>query len=111
MAQLNKLERTNGRKLMGIDISDEFITYARFAHSDMDWNKGSVYNTELESGYIDIVHCSFLFIHLIHHFSALHEINLRLSPGGLLYISDVNDDTFKGPEQIADLIKSHGEIY
>ena len=111
MAQLNKLEKTNGRKLMGMDISDEFITYARFAHSDLDWNKGSVYDTGLESESIDIVHCSFLFIHLIHPFWALQEINRILSPGGLLYISDVNDDTFKGPEQIADLIKAHGEIY
>ncbi len=111
MAQLNKLERTNGRKLRGIDISDEFITYARFSHSDMEWSKGSVYNTELESGSIDIVHCSFLFIHLINPFWALQEINRILSPGGLLYISDVNDDTFKGPEQIVDLIDSHGEIY
>src|SRR5699024_4701575 len=32
LAQLNKLEGTNGRKLMGMDISDELITYARFAN-------------------------------------------------------------------------------
>ena len=111
MAQVNKLQEINGRKITGIDISDEFITYARFAHSDMDWNEGSVYNTELESESVDIVHCSFLFIHLINPFWALQEINRILSPGGLLYISDVNDDTFVGPEQIAELIEAHGEIY
>lgn len=111
LAQLNKLGGTNGRKLIGIDISDELITYARFAHADMDWREGSVYNTEIESGSIDIVHCSFLFIHLIHPFWALQEINRILSPGGLLYITDVNDDTFNGPKQIAELIEAHGEIY
>lgn len=111
LAQLNKLRETKGRKLMGMDISDELITYARFANPDMDWNEGSVYNTELESESVDIVHCSFLFIHLIHPFWALQEINRILSPGGLLYVSDVNDDTFQGPEQIVELIDKHGEIY
>ncbi|MBY5957177.1 class I SAM-dependent methyltransferase [Membranicola marinus] len=111
MAQLNKLDKMNGRQLMGMDISNELITYARFSHSDLDWKIGSVYNTKLESDSVDIIHCSFLFIHLINPLWALQEIYRILAPGGLLYISDVNDSTFKGPKQIQDLIESHSEIY
>ena len=111
LSLLNKLDQVEGRKLMGMDISKELITYARFSHSTLDWRVGSVYDTELESGSVDIVHCSFLFIHLINPFLALKEINRILSPQGILYISDVNDSTFKGPDQITNLIEAHNEIY
>ena len=111
LSLLNKLDEARARSLIGMDISEELITYARFSHSALDWMVGTVYDTELESGSIDIVHCSFLFIHLINPFLALKEINRILSPEGILYISDVNDSTFQGPTEIKDLIEAHNEIY
>ncbi|WP_236974699.1 class I SAM-dependent methyltransferase [Membranihabitans maritimus] len=111
LSQLKKLEEANDRNLMGIDISDELITYAKFSHSEMDWKVGTVYNTHLEAESVDIVLCSFLFIHLLNPFLALKEIYRILSPEGILYISDVNDSTFDGPKKIRDLIDAHNEIY
>lgn len=111
LSLLHKLDETSGRKLLGMDISDEMITYSQFAHRRMDWRVGSVYDTGLESGSINIVHCSFLFIHLINPFLALKEIYRILSPGGIFYISDVNDSTFEGPSEIKKLIDAHNEIY
>lgn len=111
LSLLKKLDEVRNRKLMGMDISKDFITYARFSHPTLDWIVGSVYDTNLESGSVDIIHCSFLFIHLINPFLALKEIHRILSPNGILYISDVNDSTFTGPEKIKNLIEAHNEIY
>lgn len=111
LSLLNKIDETNDRKLLGMDISDELITYSQFAHRRLDWKVGSVYDILLESGSVDIVHCSFLFIHLVNPFLALKELCRILSPGGILYISDANDGTFEGPAEIKELVDAHNEIY
>ena len=111
LSLLNKLNETSDRQLVGMDISDELITYSQFAHRRLEWKVGSVYDTKLESCSVDIIHCSFLFIHLVNPFLALKELWRILSPDGILYISDANDGTFEGPAEIKDLIEAHNEIY
>lgn len=111
LSQVARLEETKDRSLMGMDISPDFITYARFSHPGIDWKNGSIYDTGLEAESVDVVHCSLVFIHLMNPFRALKEIYRILAPGGIFYISDVNDETFQGPEVIKSLIEAHDEIY
>lgn len=111
LSQVAKLEEAKGKTFMGIDISQDFITYAKFSHPYINWKNGSIYDTELEAGSVDIVHCSFVFIHLMNPFRALKEIYRILAPGGIFYISDVNDETIEGPEEIKALVDAHDEIY
>lgn len=111
LSQLKKIDKIKELSLTGMDISSELITYARFSHPEMEWKEGSIYETNIDSESVDIAHCSFVFIHLMNPFLALKEIYRILSPGGIFYISDVNDSTFEGPQQIKDLIHAHNEIY
>lgn len=111
LSQLGKLEEASERALMGLDISPDFITYARFSHPEINWENGTIYDTKIQAESVDIIHCSFLFIHLVNPFRALKEIYRILTPGGILYISDVNDETFQGPREIKALIEAHDTIY
>lgn len=98
-------------KWLGMDISESFITYAQFSHPKLNWVVGSTYDTKLEDESINLVHASFLFIHLLKPYLAIREIHRILSAKGILYISDVNDDTFKGPEIISNMVAKHSEMY
>lgn len=111
LSLLSKTPAAKGKNLLGIDFSKDFITYANFAHPRLNWKEGNVYNTELESEQMHVVHGSFLFIHLLQPFLALQEIYRILAPGGLLYITDVNDATFEGPEEVAAMVRKHTSIY
>jgi len=111
LSNLSKLADSNEIEWLGMDISERFITYARFSHPKLTWKVGTAYDTKLEEGSLDLVHASFLFIHLMKPYLALREINRILSPNGIFYISDVNDDTFKGPEVISSMVAKHSEMY
>ena len=50
-------------------------------------------------------------IHLTELEVALKEIYRVLKPGGILYVVDVNDSTFEGPEVIKEMIEKHTEFY
>jgi SAM-dependent methyltransferase len=77
----------------------------------LNWYTGSVYNLQFENESFDLVHASFLFIHLLKPFLAIREAYRVLKPGGLMYITDVNDDTFQGPQEIVDMVNSHDDMY
>lgn len=111
LSQVNKLDPGRDKEFMGMDIDNQLVAYARFAHPKIKWLNGSIYETGLGSSSIDLIHTSFVFIHLTKPFLALQEIFRLLKPGGLFYISDVNDDTFEGPEVIRELVESHASIY
>ncbi|MCH8554614.1 MAG: class I SAM-dependent methyltransferase [Schleiferiaceae bacterium] len=111
LTQLSKLPQSAGRKFTGLDISDEFITYSKFAHGKLDWRVGSAYDSKIADQSVDIVQASFLFIHLTKPLLALKEVNRILKPGGLLVITDVNDSTFTGPPPVLALVTAHKNIY
>ncbi len=111
IANLSKMEVSKGRVFTGIDISDELITYASFSHPKLKWLNTSIYETGLKEGSYDLINGSFLFIHLLNPYLALREIHRILKDEGILYITDVNDTTFKGPDIINDMVEKHREIY
>lgn len=111
LSHVSKLETAKSKEFMGMDIDNQLIAYARFAHPKIKWLNGSIYETGLTSTTIDLIHTSFVFIHLTKPFLALQEIFRLLRPGGIFYVSDVNDDTFEGPAVIKELVESHAAIY
>jgi ubiquinone/menaquinone biosynthesis C-methylase UbiE len=108
---VTKLAPWHGKNFTGIDADEGLITYARFAHPNINWKVSSVYKTPFEDGEFDLVNASFLFIHLVKPYLAIKEALRILKPGGLFIISDINDHTFQGPEVIKNLIKAHADIY
>jgi SAM-dependent methyltransferase/predicted GNAT family N-acyltransferase len=111
ISNISKIKEANTLNIIGMDISEQFITYAQFAHPKLSWQQGSAYDTGYADKSFDLVHTSFLFIHLTKPYLAIKEIQRILKEDGLFYISDVNDATFKGPEVIAKMVKKHSEIY
>lgn len=111
IANLSKMEISKGRNFTGIDISDELITYASFSHPKLKWLNTSIYQTGLKEGAFDMINGSFLFIHLLNPYLALREMHRILKIDGLLYVTDVNDTTFQGPDIIHEMVVKHREIY
>lgn len=111
LSNVSKLEASKPMDLVGMDISKEFISYANFSHPKIKWLTGTIYDTGLATGSVQLAHASFLFIHLLKPYLAIKEIYRILTDDGILYISDVNDATFKGPEPIAKMVKHHSKIY
>ncbi len=74
-------------------------------------NEGSAYALGEDDLSQDVVTASFVFIHLGNPDLALLEMNRVLRNGGLLYVVDVNDNTFSGPEIIGRLIDTHDKNY
>jgi len=111
LAMLGRQPKLSGYELVGLDQSPEMVMYARLNHPKIRWIQASVYDTGEPDASYDVVHANFLFIHLLSPALALRELNRILKPGGILYVLDVNDSTFEGPESIAHMIRLHHELY
>jgi SAM-dependent methyltransferase len=111
LSLLGSHERLQGYELHGLDLSRRLLQYARVTSPTLHWHNASAYRTGLPDEHFDVVHASFVFIHLVNVDLALREILRILKPGGLLYVVDVDDATFDGPPEIAELLKIHDAIY
>ena len=100
-----------GHEIRGIDISTKMIDYARLCFPEFTFSESSIYSTPFDDNTFDIVHASFVFIHLREPGLALREIARILKPGGMLIIVDIDDSTFKGPGPIIDLINAYDFVY
>lgn len=107
LAALGKTEKFNGYELIGIDASKEMVQYARLNRADIKWLHANAYDTKQPSESIDVVHLNFVMIHLMSPTLALREFSRILRPGGLLYIVDVNDSTFRGPPLMKALVDGY----
>ena len=96
---------------IGLDNSEELLRYAKISTPQIIWKKSSVYDILMESESCDVIHSSFLFIHLRNPDLALKEVRRLLKPQGIFYVVDVNDSTFHGPSPIKRVIKKHNEHY
>ncbi|MBV6492847.1 MAG: Ubiquinone/menaquinone biosynthesis C-methyltransferase UbiE [Turneriella sp.] len=95
----------------GVELSDNLFEYARMNFPNIDWRKGSIYKIPAMDAQFDIAQASFIFIHLREPAIALAEIYRVLKPGGVLFILDVDDSTFKGTAEMEALVKGHLKIY
>ncbi len=107
LALLAKEPRLAGYDVVGIEPAPQLLAYARFAHPDLAFRRGTAYATGEADASADVVTANFVFIHLRSPDLALLELRRVLRPGGLLYVVDVNDTTFRGPDVIARMVAAH----
>lgn len=100
-----------GHEIQGLDISANMIDYARLCFPEFTFSESSIYSTPFADNTFDIVHASFVFIHLREPGTALREIARILKPGGMLIVVDIDDSTFKGPGPIISLIDAYDSVY
>jgi ubiquinone/menaquinone biosynthesis C-methylase UbiE len=111
LSKISKHEKFANYKFTGIDVNSEMITYAKLSYNGIKWKQMSVYETNFEDDSFDIVHGSFIFIHLMNPGLVLKEITRILKTKGRLYIVDVNDATFQGPPVIRRMLEKHDQYY
>jgi ubiquinone/menaquinone biosynthesis C-methylase UbiE len=111
LSMLSGHPQLQGYELHGLDLSPEMVAYAKFSFRKTQWKQGNIYDTQYPDASFDVIHTSFVFIHLTNPEAALKEIYRLLKPGGMLYVVDVNDDTFDGPAVIKRLIHKHKQVY
>ncbi|MCC5918232.1 MAG: class I SAM-dependent methyltransferase [Cryomorphaceae bacterium] len=111
LSLISKLPESKGKNLTGIDIDKDLIDYAKFSHPHIQWFNGSVYNVLIEDKKFDLVHTSFLFIHLLKPYLAIKEIHRILANQGYFIVTDVNDATFEGPDVIKTMVQKHSDMY
>jgi ubiquinone/menaquinone biosynthesis C-methylase UbiE len=103
--------KVEGYQFHGLDLSADMVAYAKFSFRKTQWKQGNIYDTQYPDASFDVIHTSFVFIHLTNPELALKELYRILKPGGLLYVVDVNDDTFEGPSVVKRLIHKHKQVY
>lgn len=111
LSKLSKHPKFKNYKFTGIDVNSEMITYAKLSYNGIKWKKMSVYETNYENNSFDIVHGSFIFIHLMNPELVLKEVSRILKTNGKLYVVDVNDATFEGPPIIKRMLEKHNQYY
>ncbi|MBS3777253.1 MAG: class I SAM-dependent methyltransferase [Bacteroidales bacterium] len=111
LSNVSKNDKFANYKFTGIDINSEMITYAKLSYNGIKWKKMSVYETNFENNSFDVVHGSFIFIHLMNPELVLKEISRIIKTNGKLYVVDVNDATFDGPPIIKRMLEKHNQYY
>ncbi len=98
-------------KFYAVDISEEMVMYGLITTRNIHWQKGSIYDLPFKSHLMDFIHVSYIFIHLLEPEKAMAELKRVLHPGGLLYIVNPNDRSFKGHPKLMELVEKHAQIY
>jgi len=111
LSKVSKHDKFANYKFTGIDVNSEMITYAKLSYNGIKWKQMSVYETNFENDSFDLVHGSFIFIHLMNPDLVLKEITRILKTNGKLYVVDVNDATFEGPPIIKRMLEKHNQYY
>lgn len=101
----------DGYEIHGLEPSAPLLQHARTTAPQLHWHAGSAYGTGLPSAHFDVVHASFVFIHLDRVDVALREVERILRPGGVLYVIDPDEGSFRGPEPIARMIREHDLVH
>ena len=109
--RLSRNEFFKPYEIYAIDNCEEYIEYAKLLYKKISWLNSSVYEIDFEDSFFDIIHASILLIHLTNADLAIEEFSRVLKPGGMLYIVDINDNTFKGESIIKRMIEKHSEYY
>ncbi|MCP4153062.1 MAG: class I SAM-dependent methyltransferase [bacterium] len=83
--------------ITGIDIDDQLLTEARKKQQESGlenvvFQKGDVYNLDFPAASFDFVYARLLFQHLSEAQLALDNMTKLLKPGGIVCISDIDDN-------------------
>ncbi|HEU4536132.1 MAG TPA: class I SAM-dependent methyltransferase [Polyangiaceae bacterium] len=96
-----------GYRLVGVEPSPHLLACARAAQPHLAFRRGTAYATGEPDASADVVTMNFVFIHLGNPDLALLELRRVLRPGGVLYVVDINDATFRGPEPVRRMVDAH----
>lgn len=110
-AALSKEPMFAGYRFTALDLAPEMVLFGKLNRPKFRWLQVSAYATEEPTASYEVVQGVFLFVHLMSPDLVLREIARVLKPGGLLYVLDVNDSTFRGPPIVGELIELHTSIY
>ena len=110
-AALSKEPMFAGYRFTTLDLAPEMVLFGKLNRPKFRWLQVSAYATEEPTASYEVVQGVFLFVHLMSPDLVLREIARLLKPGGLLYVLDVNDSTFRGPPIIGEMIELHTSIY
>ncbi|MBB2915083.1 SAM-dependent methyltransferase [Streptosporangium becharense] len=111
LAAVAKEKVLSGYRVQGVEPSSQLLARARSAFPELTFRRGSAYATGEPDSSHDVITANFLFVHLSSPDLALMEMARVLRPGGLLYVVDVNDDSFRGPDEIRSLVEAHDRHY
>ncbi len=111
VAALSKEPVFAGYRFTALDLAPEMVLFGKLNRPKFRWIQASAYDTAEPAASYDVVQGVFLFVHLMSPDLVLREIARVLKPGGLLYVLDVNDSTFRGPPVIGEMIEFHTSIY
>ncbi len=100
-----------GYHIRGVEPVAPLLSRARSSLPDCDVREGTAYATGEPGASHDVVTANFMFAHLRSPDLLLLETRRVLRPGGLLYVVDVDDRGFSGPEAITRLIHRRGRAY
>ena len=101
----------NDYEVHGLEPSARLLQHASAVAPELHWHRGDAYRTGLPAAHFDVVHASFVFIHLARVDEALWEIERILKPGGVLCIVGPDEGSFRGPEPIAQMIREHDLVH
>lgn len=86
----------NAKKVIGIDLSEEAIAYAKknYPHKNVTYQQGDATNIPLPDKSVDVVVSLETIEHIPEPESFVKEVKRVLKPGGQFVVSTPNDDEF-----------------
>ncbi|MBB2915046.1 SAM-dependent methyltransferase [Streptosporangium becharense] len=111
LAAVTRENRFAGYRVHGIEPVPHLLARARSNFPQFEFRQGSAYLTGEPDSSHDVITANFLFVHLRSPDLALLEMRRVLKPGGLLYVVDVDDSSFSGPEVAQRMIESYDRDY
>ncbi|MET8047049.1 MULTISPECIES: methyltransferase domain-containing protein [unclassified Streptosporangium] len=111
LAAVAREESLAGYRVRGVEPSPQLLARARSSFPEITFREGTAYATGEADSSHDVITANFVFVHLRSPDLALLEMRRVLRPGGLLYVVDVNDDSFRGPDVIRRMIETHNRNY
>ncbi|GAA2909672.1 hypothetical protein GCM10010517_76090 [Streptosporangium fragile] len=100
-----------GYRVRGVEPAAQLLARARANFPEYTFRQGTAYATGEEDASHDVITAHFLFVHLRSPDLALLEMHRILRPGGLLYVVDVDDTSFRGPKAIHRMIRTYDYRY
>ncbi|GAA2901289.1 hypothetical protein GCM10010517_67090 [Streptosporangium fragile] len=100
-----------GYRVQGVEPAPELLARARAAFPGHTFRPGSAYATGEADSSHDVITAHFVLVHLRSPDLALLEMRRVLRPGGLLYVVDGDNTSFRGPDVIRHVVETYNHGY